>query len=78
MNMNYYTVQDANLLLSVEEFTERSAEMTVATLIDFYSRYNQCELHSESRDMMAFQTSLELLQQTRVSMRAMNLIDQFW
>ena len=78
MNMNHYTVQDANLLSSVEEFAERSAEMTVAILIDFYSKYNQCELHSESCDMMAFQTSLRLLQQTRLSMKATNSVDQFW
>ena len=61
MNMNYYTVQDTNLSSSVEEFAERSAEMTVVILIDFYSEYNQCELHYESCDMMTFQTSLELL-----------------
>ena len=77
MNMNHYTVQDTNLSSSVEEFTERSAGMTVVSLINFYSEYNQCELHSESRDMMTFQTSLKLLQQTRLSMRATNSVDQF-
>ena len=77
MNMNHYTVQDTNLSSSVEEFTERSAEMTVVILIDFYSEYNQCELHSESHDMTAFQTSLRLLWQTRLLMGAMNSVDQF-
>ena len=50
-----------NLLSNVEEFTEKNAEMTVVLLVDFYSEYNQVELHQKSCDMITFQTSLELL-----------------
>ena len=61
MNMNQYTVWDANLSSSVEEFAEKNAEMAVVILINFYFRYNQYELHFKSHDMTAFQTPLELL-----------------
>ena len=75
--MNWYIIQDTNLSSNVEEFTERSAEMTVILLIDFYSEYNQVELHQKSHDMITFQTLLELLQQIELSMRAINSVDQF-
>ena len=62
MNTNQYIICDVNLPPSVKEFTERSAGMTVTSLIDFYSKYNQIELHPELCDMTAFQTPLGLLQ----------------
>ena len=49
----------------------------IVLLIDFYSKYNQVELHPESCDITAFQTSLELLQQTRLPQEATNSIGQF-
>ena len=38
----------------IEKFAERSAEITIALLVDFYSEYNQIELHSESCNMIIF------------------------
>ena len=61
INMNWYTVQNTNFSSNVEEFTERSVKMTVILLINFYFKYNQVELHSESHDMITFQILLELL-----------------
>ena len=52
--MNWYIVWDVNFLLNVKEFIERSIEITVALLIDFYFEYNQVELHQESHDMIMF------------------------
>ena len=56
-----------NFSSNVEEFAERSAEITVVSLVDFYSEYNQVKLHQKSCDMITFQTLLELLQQTEFS-----------
>ena len=54
MNANQYIIYNINLLFSVEEFMKRSAGMAVASLINFYSKYNQVKLHSKSYDMTAF------------------------
>ena len=54
MNVNQYTIHNANLPLSVKEFAEKSTGIAIASLIDFYFEYNQIELYSESYDMTAF------------------------
>ena len=66
-----------NFSSNVKEFTEKSAEMTVILLVDFYFRYNQVKLHQKSHDMTVFQTLFRLLQQMKLLIRAMNLVDQF-
>ena len=45
INMNWYTIQDVNLLSNVKEFAEKNVKMTVILLVDFYFKYNQVELH---------------------------------
>ena len=40
MNINQYTICDMNLLSNIKEFAKKNAGMTVALLINFYSRYN--------------------------------------
>ena len=75
--MNQYIVQNTNFSSNVKEFIEKSIRITIVLLIDFYSEYNQVKLHQKSHDMIAFQTSLILLQQTELSMRAINSVDQF-
>ena len=76
--MNQYIVQDMNFSSNVEEFAERSAEMTVVSLVNFYFEYNQVELHQKSCDMTVFQTLFKLLWQTELSMKMINSVDQFW
>ena len=61
MNANQYIIHNVNFLSNVKKFIKRSAGIAVALLINFYSRYNQIELHPESHDMTTFQTPLELL-----------------
>jgi len=77
MEMNKYTVRDANLPPNCDEFSEQCAGMAVATLMDWFSGYDQCTLHPESRDMTAFQTPLGLLRQTTLPMGATNSVAQF-
>ena len=55
MNMNKYTVQDTLLSSNVDDFAEKFAEMSIMSLIDFFSDYNQIKLDSKSQDMTAFQ-----------------------
>ena len=78
INMNQYTVQDINLSSNIEEFTEKNVEMTIILLVNFYFRYNQVKLHWKSCDMTVFQTSLRLLQQTELSIKVTNSVNQFW
>ena len=61
INMNQYTVQDMNLSSNVKEFAERNVRMTVVSLVNFYSEYNQVKLHQKSCDMIMFQTLFRLL-----------------
>jgi hypothetical protein len=49
----------------------------VASLIDFFSGYDQVELDKKSRDLTAFQTPLGLLRQTTLLQGATNLVGQF-
>src|SRR5438045_3771946 len=77
MNMNKITIRDVNLSLNCEDFTEDFVSMTVSSLLDFYADYDQMKLNEESRDMTAFQTSLELLRMTTIFMKVTNSVRQF-
>src|SRR5215471_20236426 len=61
----------------MKEFAKEFAGMTVFSMIDFFSEYDQVELNPESCDMMAFQTPMELLQQTTLSQETTNSSAQF-
>ena len=50
-----------NFLSNIEEFAERSAEMIIVLLVDFYFEYNQVKLHQKSCDMITFQILFKLL-----------------
>ena len=77
MEMNRYTIRDANLPPSVDEFSEEFAGCQVSSLIDWFSGYDQLILAEESRDMTAFMTPLGLLRMTTVPQGATNSIAQF-
>ena len=77
MEMNRYTIRDANLPPSADEFAEEFAGCKVSSLIDWFSGYDQLVLAEESRDMTAFMTPLGLLRMTTVPQGATNSIAQF-
>ena len=77
MNMNKVIIRDMNLLSNYKDFVKDFVSITVSSLLDFYAGYDQMKLNEESRDMTVFQTSLGLLRMTTISMRVMNLIEQF-
>src|SRR5436189_6443595 len=77
MNMNKVIIRNANLSSNCEKFMKNFADMTVSSLLDFYADYDQMKLNEESRNMTAFQTSLELLRMTTILMRVTNSVRQF-
>ena len=77
MEINKRTVRDANLPPSADKFSEEFAGCQVASLIDFFSGYDQVELDVESRDLTGFQTPLGLLRMTTLPQGATNSVEQF-
>ena len=63
--------------LLVDEFLEEFARCQCASLIDFFSRYDQLTLNVKSKDMTAFITPLSLLRITTLLQGATNLVAQF-
>ena len=64
IKMNTVTVRDTNVPPTVDEFSEEFAGCQVASLIDFFSGYDQVELDERCRDMTAMMTPLGLVRQT--------------
>jgi hypothetical protein len=77
MHFNRVTIRDANLPPSADYFSEEFAGCKVASLIDFFSRYDQVELAKESRDLTGFQTELGLLRQVTLPIGGTNSPGQF-
>jgi hypothetical protein len=71
------TVRNANLFSSIDEFFENFADCAVVSLIDLFSEYDQIELNRQSRDLIAFITSIKLLRIIILSMRVINSVAQF-
>ena len=62
--MNSVTLRDANIPLYIDEFSEEFAGCAVASLIDFFSGYDQLVLALEYKDITVFMTPLGLLRMT--------------
>ena len=77
MKMNSVTLRDANLPPSVDEVSEEFAGCACASLIDFFSGYDQLTLDVRSRDLTAFMTPLGLLRMTTPPQGATNSVAQF-
>lgn len=77
MSINAVTVRDANLPPVADEFAEEFAGMTVTSLIDFFSGYDQVGLATECRDLTGFMTPLGLLRQTTLPQGGTNSVAQF-
>ena len=77
VEMNRVTVGDANLPPIADQFSRDLAGLTMASLIDLFSGYDQFMLALQSRDMTAIHTPLGLLRMTRLPQGATNSIAQF-
>lgn len=77
MIINKITIQDTYLSSDCKEFSEKFVGMTALSCLNFLLGYDQIELHPECCDMIAFQTSLELLCQTTLLQETTNSVSQF-
>lgn len=67
VELNWVTIQDANLPLSANKFSKEFAKYTISFLINFFFSYDQVELNKESQDLIAFMTPLGLMQMTTLA-----------
>ena len=78
VRINKVTVQDANLPPNPDKFSEEFAGCQVVSLIDFFSGYDQVELHEDSRPLTAFYTPTHgLVQQCTLPMGTTNSVAEF-
>ena len=74
MNMNEMIIRDVNLLFNVEKFLKEFADMLIASLINFFSDYDQITFIKKYRNLTVFIISLELLKMIKFSQKIINLI----
>ena len=77
MKLNSVTLYDTNLLPNIDEFSKEFVRCAIASLIDFFFRYNQLTLDLKCQDITVFDTSLGLLRMTTLPQGAMNSVIQF-
>ena len=75
--INMVSIPDASLPLAVEESMERFAGDPVVSLVDLFSRYNQCTLDPVSRNITAFHTPRGLIRMTMLLMGYTNAVQVF-
>jgi hypothetical protein len=75
--INGVTIRDANPPPNPNEFSEEFAGCVIMSLLDFFSRYDQVELHEDSRDITAFYTPLGLVRQCTLPMGTTNSVAEF-
>jgi hypothetical protein len=76
--INRVSIRDANLPPNPDEFSEEFAGCQVVSLIDFFSGYDQVELHPNSRPLTAFYTPQHgLVQQCTLPMGTTNSVAEF-
>ena len=75
--LNGVTIRDANPPPNPDEFSEEFAGCAIMSLLDFFSGYDQVELHEDSRDMTAFSTPLGLVRQCTLPMGTTNSVAEF-
>ena len=64
MKINRVIIRDANLPPFINEFFKKFIKYIIASLIDFFSSYDQIKLNEKSRDLIAFHISIGLLRMT--------------
>ena len=77
MNMNEMIIRDVNLSFNVKKFSKEFANMLIASLIDFFSDYDQIMFTEKCRNLTTFMISLELLKIIKFSQKIINSIVQF-
>ena len=52
--INKVILKNTNMSLNVKKFAEKFAEITVQSLVDLYSEYDQIPLEKRNRNLTAF------------------------
>src|SRR5215471_16916730 len=74
--INRVTVRNANMLSDSDKFVKDFADMSVSSILNYFSEYDNFSSHEKLRDMTAIVTLLKLLRQTTLLQEAMNLMTQ--
>ena len=77
MKMNKVIICNVNMSCSVNKFFKNFAECVIASLIDFFSEYDQIELNEVCWDMTVFMTLIELLRMKILLQETINSVAQF-
>ena len=76
VKLNWITIRDANLPLSIDEFSEKFADCTISFFINFFSSYDRVKLNKESHNLTMFMSPLVFIQMTTLAQSATNLVAQ--
>ncbi len=74
LKMNRVIIQNANLLFTIDEFSEEFADYAIVSLVNLFFEYDQLSLIEKCRDMIAFMTSFNLMRMTTIFMKAINFV----
>ncbi len=61
IKINRVTIKDINLPPSINKFFKEFTKYIIASLIDFFSDYNQIKLNKKNRNLTTFHTPIGLL-----------------
>ena len=75
--INRITLKDACIPPNVEEFAEDFTGLSMASVLDLFSGYDQIGLAEQCRNLTGFQTPLGLLRMTTLPQGAVNSVAQF-
>ncbi len=67
IKINRVTIRNTNLSPSIDEFSKKFTKYIIASLIDFFSNYNQIKLNKKSKNLTTFHTPIKLLKITTLS-----------
>ncbi|KAF3761318.1 hypothetical protein M406DRAFT_232626, partial [Cryphonectria parasitica EP155] len=74
---NKYSFKNAFMLLVSDEFSEKFAIYKIFLLLNFFSKYNQVQLYSNSRNIIIFLMLLSLFRMYILFQSATNSVAQF-
>ena len=77
MQMNAVTIRDANMPPNADEFAEDFARISICSMIDLYSGYDQIPLDAMCRDLTAIITPQGLLRMTTILQGGANSVSQY-
>ena len=72
--MNEITFKDTNMLSDSDKFIKNFADMSILSILNYFSEYNNFSSHEKSRDMTAIIILLRLLKQIMLLQEVTNSV----